>query len=142
MPAQTEISVNSSPYAVPIYKRLGFRLAGARQTSEDPAARLSEVEPGSNSPLLVAECVLALVQGDRETALERALAAIEVEARSRSGWNAHLAQVWWTARIFGAETVGGETIVEGARAKLEAHHWRQALVEPELAIELVGTAQP
>src|SRR5262249_23142508 len=117
-------------------------LAGARQTVEDPAARLSEVEPGSNSPLLVAECVLALVQGDRDAALERALASIQVEARTRSGWNPHMAQVWWSARIFGADAVGGEVVAEAARATLEAHHWRQALVEPELAIELVAATQP
>jgi class 3 adenylate cyclase/tetratricopeptide (TPR) repeat protein len=113
-------------------------VATARRTAEDPASRLGELEQGSSTPLLVAEAVLALATGDPDAARERALEAIEAEARTRKGWNQHAAQVWWAARIFGAEAVGGEAVVEEARAVLEAHHWRQALIEPDLVKELLG----
>jgi class 3 adenylate cyclase/tetratricopeptide (TPR) repeat protein len=114
-------------------------LAGARQIADDPSSRLSELEPASYTPLLVAETVLALAVGDAEAARERALAAIAVESRTRRGWNVHAAQVWFAARLFGAEVVGGDEIAESARAQLEAHHWRQALIEPELVIDLLET---
>jgi hypothetical protein len=74
-------------------------------------------------------------------ARERALAAIAVEERTRKGWNQHAAQVWWAARVFGADVVGGEAVAEESRAILEAHHWRQALIEPDLVIELVSAAR-
>jgi tetratricopeptide (TPR) repeat protein len=117
-------------------------ISGARQTMEDPASRLADLEPGSSTPLLVTETVLALAEGDRELARERALSAVANEARTRSGWNVHLAQVWWAGRIFGADAVGGETEMASARSILEAHHWHQALIEPELALELVGARRP
>ncbi|MEP6973143.1 MAG: AAA family ATPase [Actinomycetota bacterium] len=116
-------------------------VASARQMAEDPASRLSELEAASSTPLLVAEAVLALMSGDRDKARERALAAIAGEARTREGWNPHLAQVWWTARIFGAEAVGGEAVAEDARARLDAHQWRQALAEPDLLMEAVAASQ-
>ncbi|MGZ4150332.1 MAG: hypothetical protein ACXVQJ_09855, partial [Actinomycetota bacterium] len=86
------------------------------------------------------ETVLALAQGDRELARDRALSSVANEARTRSGWNVHLAQVWWAGRIFGADVVDGESRMESARSVLEAHHWRQALIEPELVLDLVGAA--
>ncbi len=112
-------------------------LAAARQIADDPASRLSELEPASYTPLLVAETVLALVAGDADAAQERALATIAVESGTRRGWNVHAAQVWFAARLFGAEVVGGDEIAESARAQLEAHHWRQALIEPQLVIDLL-----
>jgi hypothetical protein len=80
--------------------------------------------------------------GEQDRARERALAAIAEEARTREGWNMHLALVWWTARIFGAEEVGGEAVAEHARARLEARHWNQALVEPDLLLEAVAASRP
>ena len=43
--------------------------ASAREILADPVARLAEGEPGSVTALLAAESVLALAEGDRETAL-------------------------------------------------------------------------
>jgi hypothetical protein len=114
-------------------------VATARRTAEDPASRLGELDPGSSTPLLVAETVLGLATDDPDTARERALEAIAVEAKTREGWNQHAAQVWWAARIFGVDAVGGEAVAERARALLEAHHWRQALIEPDLVRELLGS---
>jgi hypothetical protein len=112
----------------------------ARQTMEDPAARLTELEPDPTTASLVAHAVLALAMRERDTALERALAAIAAEARTRSGWNAHAAQVWWASVLFGEDAVGGKAVAAEARARLEARHWRQALIEPELFAEVVGPA--
>jgi class 3 adenylate cyclase/tetratricopeptide (TPR) repeat protein len=113
-------------------------LAAARQTFEDPGSWLSELEPGSYTPLLVARAVLAFATGDVGAAREHALAAASLESGTRRGWNVHAAQVWFAARLFGVEAVGGDAIAEAARAQLEAHHWRQALFEPELVIGVLG----
>jgi tetratricopeptide (TPR) repeat protein len=115
-------------------------VATARQTMEDPAARLTELEPDPSTASLVAQAILALAMRERDIALERALAAIAAEARTRTGWNAHAAQVWWTSVLFGEDAVGGETVTAEARARLEARHWRQALIEPELIAEVLGPA--
>ena len=109
-------------------------LSGAVQTMEDPFSRLAELEPDSSSALLVTQTVLALAMEDRATAVERALAAVALEGRSRKGWNAEAAVIWWTATIFGEDAVGGAGVVAHARDQLERHHWSQALLEPELIV--------
>jgi tetratricopeptide (TPR) repeat protein len=116
-------------------------LSGAIQTMEDPASRLAELEPESSTALLVSQTVLALATGDRDTAFERALAAVALEGRTRKGWNAYAAQVWWTAKLFGEDVVGGAGVVAEAKDRLEAHHWRQALLEPELIVASVPISE-
>lgn len=108
--------------------------SGARQLLEEPSARLAADEPGSVTSLLAAETLLALAEKDREGALEKARAALEEERRQ--GWpNPLAAQTWWTASLLGEETLGGPGDVHRARQTLEAHHWVQALKEPELALD-------
>jgi class 3 adenylate cyclase/tetratricopeptide (TPR) repeat protein len=109
-------------------------LSAAVATMEDPSSRLTELEPDSSTALLVTQTVLALATEDRDTALERAVAAVALERRTRKGWNAEAAQIWWTATIFGEDVVGGAAVVAEARDRLEAHHWSQALLEPELIV--------
>jgi tetratricopeptide (TPR) repeat protein len=108
--------------------------AGARQVLNDPAARLAAAEPGSVASMLAAETVLALAEGDRETALDKAVRALEQE-RVQAWPNQVAAQVWWIGRLFGPEPAGGEDEVERARLLLEGNHWVQALKEPELVPE-------
>ena len=115
-------------------------LGDALQTMEDPTSRLAELEPGTSTALLVSQAVLALATQDRDTGLDCALAAVGIEGRTRKGWNAHAAQIWWTARLFGDAAVGGPDVVAEARDRLEAHHWGQALLEPELIAEAVPIA--
>ncbi len=110
--------------------------AGARAVLADPAARIPEGEPGSTTALLVAEAVVALVEGDRATALAKSVASIEAESGSRGSSNMMAAQVWWTARLFGEDAAGGAELVREARERLEHNGWRQALREPELASDL------
>jgi hypothetical protein len=90
--------------------------------------------------LLVSQAVLALATEDRDTALDCALAAVAIESRTRKGWNAHAAQIWWTARLFGDDVVGGADAVAESRDRLEAHHWGQALLEPELIAGILHRA--
>jgi len=115
-------------------------LSAAVATMEDPSSRLAELEPDSSTALLVTQSVLALATQDRGTALERALAAVALESRTRKGWNPEAAQIWWTATIFGEDVVGGTAVVAEARDRLEAHHWSQALLEPELIVAAVPAA--
>lgn len=112
-------------------------LSAAAQTMEDPVSRLTELEADSSTALLVSQAVLALATEDRDTALERALAAAALEGQTRKGWNSHAAHVWWTAKLFGDDVVGGADVVAEAKDRLEAHHWRQALLEPELIVAAV-----
>jgi tetratricopeptide (TPR) repeat protein len=116
----------------------GDDLAGARQVLDDPAARLAAGEPGSITAYLGAEAALALAEGEREVALDKALAAIEAERGERGVANALAARVWWAGRLFGADTVGGPDLLEDARERLERHHWRQALLEPDIALPAAG----
>ncbi len=117
-------------------------LAGARRTAEDPASRLGEVERETYSPLLIAEATLAFVTGETDVARQRALTAIANQEQTRKGWNVHAAFVWFAARLFGADVVGGEAVADQARNQLEAHHWRQALIEPELLLERAHAKEP
>ncbi len=116
-------------------------LGDAVQTMEDPSSRLAELEPGTSTALLVSQAVLALATHERDSALDCAVAAVAIEGRTRKGWNAHAAQIWWTARLFGDHVAGGPEVVAEARDRLEAHHWGQALLEPELIAEAVPISQ-
>ena len=110
--------------------------AAARQVLSDPVARTAEGEPGSATALLIAETIVALVEGDTETALAKSLASIETELGPRGAPNALAAQVWWTGSRFGAEQVGGDAALAEARQRLERNGWRQALIEPDQAADL------
>jgi class 3 adenylate cyclase/tetratricopeptide (TPR) repeat protein len=106
--------------------------AGARATLSEPAVRTAEGEPGSATALLMAEAVLALAEGDRESALSKSVASIEAEADGRGAGNSLAAQVWWTGRLFGDDAAGGTARVEEARELLHHNGWNQALREPDL----------
>jgi class 3 adenylate cyclase len=109
---------------------------GARRVLDDPASRIAAREPGSATATLAAETVLALAEGDREAALERASEALAGERLQ--GWpNLVAAQIWWVGRLFGSEHVGGDGELEQAQKLLESHGWIQALKEPELASDTV-----
>jgi class 3 adenylate cyclase len=107
-------------------------VAAAEALLAEPSARAAEHEPGSASALLTAESVVALVSGDRETALAKAKAAAEAEVPPKGNAAMHAAAVWWIARLFGVEEAGGEVAVAEAQARLEAHGRKQSLIEPDL----------
>lgn len=107
--------------------------SAARQMLADPSTQLAEGDASASSVLLTAECVVALVEGDEATAGAKARLAIETEAGPGGALNMHAAQVWWAARLFGADKAGGDEVMLEARATLERHHWMQALREPEMA---------
>jgi hypothetical protein len=110
--------------------------AGARQVLADPSTSLADGEPGSVTALLMAGAVLALAEGDRETALHKSLAALDAESGHRGVPNARAGLVWWLGSVFGPETVGGAEALQAARRVLDTHHWHQALAEPDQAAGL------
>jgi len=52
------------------------------------------------------------------------------------------AQVWWVARVFGPETVGGAEEAAEARALLQELQAEQLLREPDLAPSVEGGSRP
>jgi class 3 adenylate cyclase/tetratricopeptide (TPR) repeat protein len=109
---------------------------GARQVLEDPSARLAAGQPGSLTALLFAEATLALAEGERQVALDKALTGIEAD-REQGGagiTNPVAARLWWVGRLFDEGSAGGREAVVQARELLERHHWAQALREPDVAL--------
>jgi len=108
-------------------------LAGARAVLDDVALHAAAQDQGWSSPaLLTAESAFALAEGDEEGARATAVAAIEEERGQLGEGNTLAARIWWAGRLFGAEAAGGSDALAGARARLEAHAWLQALREPDL----------
>ena len=112
--------------------------AGARQVLDDPSARLAAAEPGSMTALLFAEATLALAEGERQVALDKALAGMEMDPDQAGArmTNALAAHIWWVGRLFDEGSAGGSRAVAEAGQRLERHHWHQALREPELTLPL------
>jgi hypothetical protein len=110
--------------------------AGAREALTDPAARLAEGEPGSETALQISEMTLALVERDREGARRHGEAAIEAEKGPRGVPNALAAQIWLVGAVFGAEAAGGPSAVQEAGERLRRNGWLSALREAELAAAL------
>jgi class 3 adenylate cyclase/tetratricopeptide (TPR) repeat protein len=106
-------------------------LGAARQTLDETRAIANPEGPGSVDWILDAEAEIMLAEGDPEGALERALELLAFE-RERSREKDVAVQVWWIARVFGAEAAGGEDEVARARRLLERTHSEQALREPDL----------
>lgn len=108
----------------------GRDVYGARQALEEVAGTVGSDGQGDED-LRQAETLLLLAEGERERARE--LDGLELEVERKRGWRNQLAaQVWRTARLFGAEAAGGEEEVDRAREILEAAHWVRALKDPDL----------
>jgi class 3 adenylate cyclase/tetratricopeptide (TPR) repeat protein len=103
----------------------------AQRIIDDPSVWVEIGEPGSHWSRSFAETVMALYDGDRDRALEHALELLGL-GRKEGSPNPLASDVWWVGKVFGAEVVGGEAVLEQARERLEAAHWYQALREPEL----------
>ena len=114
-------------------------VSAAAELLAEPVARAAEHEPGSASALLTAESLVALANGDRETALAKARAAAAAEEPPGGNAVMHAAALWWIARLFGPEEAGGAEAVAQARARLEAHGRRQSLLEPDLVVAPAGS---
>ncbi|MEX0753792.1 MAG: adenylate/guanylate cyclase domain-containing protein [Actinomycetota bacterium] len=111
-------------------------VSDARRLLEEPAARLAADEPGSAASMLAAESLLALAEGDRQTARAKALEALELERAQ--GWpNPVHTQIVWIGRLLGVEDAGGDEAVRASREALRRNHWIQALEEPDQLAEAV-----
>jgi len=103
----------------------------ARQMLEETLAAVSAEGPASLDWLRDAEAELLLAEGDPEGALAQATELLEVQ-RERGRAKDRAAQVWWIARVFGQDAVGGADEAERARVLLESLHAEQPLREPDL----------
>jgi tetratricopeptide (TPR) repeat protein len=113
-------------------------IEAARTALGEPAARLAaESDPGALGSLLATESLLALAEGDRDLARERALAGWEA-ARPKSR-NELASWTWWVGSLFGPDAVGGEERLEGARRTLESAGWIQHVHEPDWALASVSS---
>jgi hypothetical protein len=108
--------------------------SAARQTFEESGGELATAEPGSRVAALIAETLLALADGDRGRAVELAKQAV-VEERGFAWPNVVAERTWWTGRLFGADAVGGDRIMDEARATLETAHWIASIKEPDQFLE-------
>ena len=106
----------------------------AHRAFHDLSEELSAEEPGVTSYVQRLSALLALAEGDRETALKYTLEMLEIE-RSRPYRNSVAAAVWWVAVLFGPETVGGSQTAEDARQTLEKADWIEAIRDPELVAQ-------
>ena len=124
--------------ARPDPRHAGRHVLGAARSWAIPRHASPRANPDPATALLSAEAVLALAEGDEETARAKSVAAIEEERAPRGVANPFAAQVWWTARLFGEEAAGGAGRPRRRGAPLEDHGWQQALEEPETVIHLRG----
>jgi class 3 adenylate cyclase/tetratricopeptide (TPR) repeat protein len=113
-------------------------LPAARALYEDSSAWVAAKEPGTRGGVLVAECWLALAEGERDRARELALELLELDRAE--GWrNVVAARTWWVGKLFGPDSVGGEDALDEAERVLGEAHWAQYLREPELVLQAVGS---
>jgi class 3 adenylate cyclase/tetratricopeptide (TPR) repeat protein len=115
-------------------------LAKALAEAGDPSAArrvLADAAPLAGSDAswtLAAEAEILLVEGDRDTALERALVLIELEREG--GWPKDAAaRTVWAARVFGDEVVEGD--LADAEKLLAEMHLGQATLEADLVASIV-----
>ena len=106
----------------------------ARELFDESSAWEESGEPGSRATWVVTETLLLLAEGDRDRARQLALEVLELERAE--GWrNVVAARTWWVGKLFGADAVGGEAVMEEAGKVLEAAHWFQPLTEPDRVLQ-------
>lgn len=106
-------------------------LGGARQVLVETGSAAGLDAPGAGDLLIEAEVSILLAEGDRESALERALGVLAA-ARERGAAKEVATRVWWIGRLFGPEAAGGGEEMDRARKLLEENHFEQGLREPDL----------
>lgn len=105
-------------------------LGTARQVLAEAASIANAQGPAPEDFLLDAEAEILLAEGDRERAL--AVALRRLAARRELDTKDAAFQVWWIARVFGPDAVGGEEEVQSARKLLVETHSQQAFLAADL----------
>src|SRR5207344_625097 len=78
-----------------------------------------------------ADVEILLAEGERDAALERAIAILRYE-RDEGSVKDVATRVWWISQVFGVEPAGGEDEVGRAKELLERTQMLQAFREAEL----------
>jgi len=108
--------------------------AGARRTFEESTPILVTDEPGTRLTASFTEILLALADGDRERAANIGRSALDA---SVGEWRNVLAsRVWWIGQLVGSDAVGGDAVMDDARATLEAAQWIASIREPDQYVAL------
>jgi tetratricopeptide (TPR) repeat protein len=98
-------------------------------------------EPSFPSSLYSTESTIALLEGDRDRALGRAL--LLLERQREVGWANHLAgEVWWVGRVFGPDAVGGQDDLDRAGEQLQRAGWLHQLSDPDRFLEVYPDLAP
>jgi len=108
-------------------------VAGARAELTEAIASIEPDDPAFRETVLVSDLLVHLAEGQEETALERAVALLDMQ-RGRGLGNEIATATWWVGRVFGAKAVGGEAVLQRARETLEAAGWVQFVHEPDLVL--------
>ncbi len=106
-------------------------VGSARRVLDETAPIAGADGPASEDWLDHAEVEILLAEGERDEALDKALAILRYERDEGSSKDA-AGRVWWISQVFGTDAAGGRAEVERARELLERTNMRQSLREPEL----------
>jgi class 3 adenylate cyclase/tetratricopeptide (TPR) repeat protein len=116
--------------------------AGAARRVLDETASVAGPHTAATEEWLdYADVEILLAEGEREAALERALAIVGYE-RGEGTEKDVAGRVWWISEVFGADAAGGPDEVERAGELLERLHMLQAFREPELVTRRSAVAGP
>jgi len=116
-------------------------LRGARTELAELVASVDPDDPSFRESVLMSEALVALAEGDTDTARDRAMGLFETHRRAAKR-NEVAATTWWIGRLFGPDAAGGEEAVEEARRSLEAAAWRQFIEEPEMLLRALVAQTP
>ncbi len=109
------------------------KVTEAREVAADPLAWLSERDPASAASMQLTEAMIALAEGDRDTALRRALDTLEGQTGLGFLPNPHAATQVWIAGSFGPGSAGGTEALDAAEQLLRRNGWLSAFAEVDQA---------
>jgi hypothetical protein len=105
-------------------------VTGARELVEDPSLPFGPDAPHDRTVVLWARAMVALAEGDQESARNVAAEALEIERKHGDSVSKDVL-TWWMASFFGPQAAGGDGAVEEARVRLERLGYRRAFIEPD-----------
>jgi tetratricopeptide (TPR) repeat protein len=102
----------------------------ARELVQDPSLPFGPDAPHDRTVVLWARAMVALAEGDQESARNLAAEALDIERKHGDSISKDVL-TWWTGTFFGADAVGGDAAMDQARARLERLGYRRAFIEPD-----------
>jgi len=114
---------------------------GAARRVLDETDSVASVHTAADEEWLdYADVEIMLAEGERETALEKALSLLRYE-RDEGRTKDVAGRVWWISEVFGPDAAGGAEEVQRAKDLLERTKMLQAFREPELVTRRSAVAE-